>query len=162
MHHQRKGRPNCFEQGSYHFSDKKRRAEEAKPKGAAVSHQCNQDLTVRNKHMYFSVAFLNSLSKIRRPEFLWTRVLQFVPQEKVGRRIKAWGCCCFFFKGSTIYLSCWHEWASLLYLWPQYILFRLMVHFNIFNLNVCDGHTTTRSLPQNWRIYWLRLFFEKI
>ena len=68
MHHQRKGRPNCFEQGSYNFSDKKRRAKEEKPKGAAVSHQWNQDLTVPNKHMCFSVAFLNSLSKKGRTE----------------------------------------------------------------------------------------------
>ena len=68
MHHQRKGGPNCFEQGSYNFSDKKRRAKEEKPKGAAVSHQWNQDLTVPNKHMCFSVAFLNSLSKKGRTE----------------------------------------------------------------------------------------------
>ena len=36
-----------------------------------------------------------------------------------------------------------------------------MIHFKFFNLNVCAGHTTNRCLPQNWRIYWLRLFFEK-
>ena len=36
-----------------------------------------------------------------------------------------------------------------------------MVHLKIFKLNVCASHTTTRSLPQNWRIYWLRVFFEK-
>ena len=39
--------------------------------------------------------------------------------------------------------------------------FHLMVHLKIFELNVCASHTTTRSLPQNWRIYWLRVFFEK-
>ena len=64
-------------------------------------------------------------------------------------------------KGSTIYRRCWHEWASLLYLQPQYILFRLMVNFKIFKLNVCASHTTTSCLPQNWRTHWLRLFFEK-
>ena len=34
-----------------------------------------------------------------------------------------------------------------------------MVHFKIFALNVCASHSTSRSLPQNWRIYCLRLFF---
>ena len=70
MPHQRKGGPNCFEQGSYNFSHKKRRVEEAKPKGPAVSHQGNQGLNVPNKHVCFSVAFLNSLSKKGRTELL--------------------------------------------------------------------------------------------
>ena len=45
MSHQRKGGPNCFEQGSYNFSYEKGRAEEAKPKGPAVSHQRHHCLT---------------------------------------------------------------------------------------------------------------------
>ena len=45
------------------FSHKKRRAEKAKLKGPAVSHHGKQGLNVPNKHVCFSVAFLNSLSK---------------------------------------------------------------------------------------------------
>ena len=62
MPYQRKGGPNCFEQWSYNFSHKKRRAEKAKLKGPAVSHHGKQGLNVLNKHVCFSVAFLNSLS----------------------------------------------------------------------------------------------------
>ena len=36
-----------------------------------------------------------------------------------------------------------------------------MVHLKIFELNVSASQTTTRSLPQNWRISWLRLLSEK-
>ena len=45
MSHQRKGGTNCFEQGSYNFSCEKRRAEQANPKGPAVSHQGQHCLT---------------------------------------------------------------------------------------------------------------------
>ena len=43
--YQKKGGLNCFEQVSYNFSCEKRRAEEAKPKGPAVSHQGQRCLT---------------------------------------------------------------------------------------------------------------------
>ena len=45
MSHQRKGGPNCFEQGSYNFSCKKRRAEEGKHKDLAGSHERHHCLT---------------------------------------------------------------------------------------------------------------------
>ena len=60
--YQSKGGPNCVK-GSYKFSHKKRRSKEAKPKGPAVSYQGNQGLNMPNKHVCFSAAFLNSLSK---------------------------------------------------------------------------------------------------
>ena len=45
MSHEGKGGRNCFKQGSYNFSHEKGRAEEAKPKGPAVSHQRHHCLT---------------------------------------------------------------------------------------------------------------------
>ena len=93
--HQRIRVTSGFEQGFHNFSHKKRRAKETMPKAPAISHQGNEGFNMPNNHVCFSVAFLNSLSKVRRTEFLWTRVLQVVPQKKEGRKIKAWGCCCF-------------------------------------------------------------------
>ena len=59
MSHQRKGGPNCFEQGSYNFSCEKRRSEEAKPMGPAVFHQRHHCLT-RGKYVN---VFFESTSK---------------------------------------------------------------------------------------------------
>ena len=98
IHYQSKGASNCSEQGSYNFSHKKRRVKEAKPKDPAVFNQGDQGLNVPNKHVCFSVTFLNSWSKKRRIELLWTRVLQFVPQEKEDRRSKAQGSASFWSK----------------------------------------------------------------
>ena len=98
IHYQSKEASNCSEQGSYNFSHKKRRVKEAKPKDPAVFNQGDQGLNVPNKHVCFSVTFLNSWSKKRRIELLWTRVLQFVPQEKEDRRSKAQGSASFWSK----------------------------------------------------------------
>ena len=98
MPHQRKGGPNSFEYGSYSFSQKKRRAEDAKRKGPTVSHQSNQDINVPNKQFCYSVAFINSLCKKGRTELLQTSVRQFLPQEKGGRRSKVQGACSFLSK----------------------------------------------------------------
>ena len=61
--YQSKRGPNCSEEGSYNFSHKKRRSKEANPKGPPVSYQENQGVNMPNKHVLFSVAFLNSFSK---------------------------------------------------------------------------------------------------
>ena len=58
--YERKGGPNCSEQGSYNFTRKKRTAEEAKPKDPAVSYQRNHYLKelvesrccIRNLYIY--------------------------------------------------------------------------------------------------------------
>ena len=146
MPDQRKGGPDCFEQGSYNFSQKKKRAKQAKPKDSAVSHQSNQGLNVLNKDkVCFNVTFFNSLWKKGRTELLWTRVLQFHPQEKDSRRSKAQGSCSFLSKES---LSKGTGGIKVLYSQPLYILFQLMVHCISFKLNVCASHAATRSLPQ--------------
>ena len=59
--YKRKGGPNCFEQGSYNFSCKKRRAEEANPKGPAVSYQRNHYLKELLTWMSFVVEFVTSV-----------------------------------------------------------------------------------------------------
>ena len=77
---------------------RKEQAKQAKGKGPAVSDQGNQGLNIPNKHVCFSVAFLISLSKKGRTELLWTRVLQFLSQEKEDQRSKFQGSCSFLSK----------------------------------------------------------------
>ena len=59
----RKGWPICLEQGSYNFSCEKRRAEEAKPKGPAVSDQRNHYLKELQTWMSLIVGFSTSVYK---------------------------------------------------------------------------------------------------
>ena len=102
MHHQRKGQPNCFEQASYNFPHKKRRAEEAKSKGAAVSHQCNQDLTVPNKHMCFSVAFFEFIIKEREDGIALKKAPTIFPTRKGGLKKRSLRVLQFLIKETTI------------------------------------------------------------
>ena len=59
--YQRKGGPNRLEQVSYNFSCKKRRAEQAKPKGPAVSYQKNHYLKELLTWMSFIVGLVTSV-----------------------------------------------------------------------------------------------------
>ena len=61
MPHQRKREQNCFAQGSYNFSHKKRRAKEAKPKSDAISYQRNHYLKELLTWMRFIVLFVTSI-----------------------------------------------------------------------------------------------------
>ena len=87
--HQRKKRPNYFEQESNNFSHKRERVKEVKPKVPVDFHQGHHGLNVPNKHdVYFRIGFFNFLSKKGRTQLFSTRVLPFLPQEKEDQRNK--------------------------------------------------------------------------
>ena len=100
----------------------------------------------------------NATTKKRSTELLWARVLKFLQQEKMGRRSKAQRSCNFLSKEPLSKRTTdTNEIHRCIFNLNLYSFAKWYVI--VFKFNFCASHTTTRSLPKNWRIYRFRLFF---